>query len=84
MPRFPQTAYFQHTRHRPDRIVIKDEWIERVIDHPENQDIQSDGRIRKWARISDFENRALRVILLEDGQTVHNAFFDRSYEDKRK
>jgi hypothetical protein len=24
----------------------------------------------------------LRVILLEDGETVHNAFFDRSYKEK--
>ncbi|MEI8294843.1 MAG: hypothetical protein WCG66_12845 [bacterium] len=82
MPRFLQTEYFQHTRQRLDRIGIKDEWIERVIEHPESEEIQSDGRIRRWARISDFENRALRVILLEDQQTVHNAFFDRDYEDK--
>jgi len=26
-------------------------------------------------------NRALRVILLEDGETVHNAFFDRDFEE---
>jgi hypothetical protein len=82
MPRFLQTEYFQHTRQRPDRIGIKDEWIERVIEHPESEEIQSDGRIRRWARISDFENRALRVILLEDEQTVHNAFFDRDYKEK--
>jgi len=25
------------------------------------------------------ENRYLRVILLEDGETVHNAFFDRGF-----
>jgi hypothetical protein len=27
------------------------------------------------------DNRALRVILLEDGETVHNAFFDRDFEE---
>lgn len=81
MPRFSQTEYFQYTRQRPDRIGIRDEWIERVIEHPESEEIQSDGRIRRWARISDFENRALRVTLLEDGLTVHNAFFDRDYEE---
>ena len=84
MPRFQRTEYFQHTRQRPDRIGIKDEWIEYVIDHPEQEEIQSDGRVRRWARISDFENRALRVILLEDVQTVHNAFFDRDYEENKK
>jgi hypothetical protein len=82
MPRFSQTEYFQHTRQRPDRVGIRDEWIEHVIECPEHEEIQSDGRIRRWARISDFENRALRVILLEDGLTVHNAFFDRDYEEK--
>jgi hypothetical protein len=84
MPRFLQTEYFQHTRQRPDRAAIRDEWIEQVIASPDHEETQSDGRIRRWARISDFENRALRVILLEDGQTVHNAFFDRSYEEKQK
>lgn len=84
MSRFLQTAYFQHTRLRHDRAVIKDEWIEHVIAHPEHQETQSDGRIRRWARISEFENRALRVICLEDGRTVHNAFFDRDYEKKQK
>lgn len=62
--------------------MIKDEWILHVIQVPETETIQSDGRIRRWARIPDFENRALRVILLEDGRTVHNAFFDRDYEVK--
>ena len=84
MPRFPQTDYFRHTRERPDRSVIADGWIEHVINNPEHEEIQADGRIRRWARISDFRNRALRVILLEDGQTVHNAFFDRDYEEKNK
>ena len=81
MPPFPQTADFKHTRQRADRAMIQDEWIERVINHPDHEDIQSDGRIRRWARIFEFENRALRVILLQDGQTVHNAFFDRDYEE---
>ncbi len=41
------------------------------------------GEFDAGARISDFKNRALRVILLEDGQTVHNAFFDRDCKDKK-
>ena len=43
--------------------------------------VQSDGRIRRWIRIPEMENRALRVVLLEDGETVHNAFFDRGFEE---
>ena len=82
MARYPQTQYFQHTRQRADRICIKDEWIEHVIRHPECEEIQPDGRIRRWARIADFQDRALRVILLADGRTVHNAFFDRDYDGR--
>lgn len=42
--------------------------------------MQSDGRIRKWARIPE-TGKVLRVILLADGETVHNAFFDRSFKE---
>ena len=69
-------------RKRSDRALIRDEWIDRAITTPIREEIQSDGRIRRWVRISEFENRALRVILLPDGRTVHNAFFDRDFGDK--
>jgi len=75
------TKYFDFTRKRPDRVQIKEEWIKTVIDHPEKVEIQSDGRIRKWAKIN-VAGKYLRVILLEDGETVHNAFFDRSYKEE--
>jgi len=77
------TKYFQHTHSRPDRRIIKPEWIESVVENPEIEEIQEDGRIRRWAKISEAENRYLRVILLEDGETVHNAFFDRSRKEKK-
>jgi hypothetical protein len=71
------TQYFLHTRDRPDRTIIRDEWIQKVISNPEREQIQSDGRIRRWGKIAENGSRVLRVVLLEDGQTVHNAFFDR-------
>jgi hypothetical protein len=74
------TQYFDYTRKRADRVRIKDEWIEFVIKHPSKTVIQSDGRIKKWAKISGV-GKYLRVILLEDGETVHNAFFDRSFKE---
>ena len=73
------TQYFKAMRVRADRAIIQDEWIQRVIDHPAKERIQKDGRIRRWAPIAEMGNRYLRVILLPDGQTVHNAFFDRSF-----
>ena len=74
------TKYFQAIRTRPDRAIIKDEWIQRVIDLPEREQIQADGRIRRWAKIDERKGRYLRVVLLPDGETVHNAFFDRGYK----
>ena len=73
------TAYFDAIRLRPDRRLIKDEWIGRVVSAPTREEIQRDGRIRRWAPIPEMDNRVLRVILLSDGQTVHNAFFDRRF-----
>lgn len=72
------TQYFLYTRKRIDRAGIKDEWIQRAMNKPIHTETQSDGRIRKWIRIPE-ANKYLRVILLPDGETVHNAFFDRHY-----
>ncbi len=74
------TEYFKHVRNKPDRARIRDEWIIYVIQFPEKTEFQCDGRIRKWAWIAE-ESKYLRVILLEDGETVHNAFFDRSFQE---
>jgi hypothetical protein len=57
------------------------DWIKVAIEQPAKIEIQSDGRIRKWAKISEV-GKYLRVILLDDGETVHNAFFDRSYKEE--
>ncbi len=75
------TQYFMHMRGRPDRASIRLEWIERVVAKPTKEFIQSDGRIRRWAQIPEAGNKYLRVVLLEDGETVHNAFFDRSFRE---
>lgn len=77
------TQYFEHVRKRADRATIRNEWIRQVVDHAEKTEVQSDGRIRKWARIAE-TGKFLRVILLEDGQTVHNVFFDRSFKESGK
>lgn len=74
------TQYFEYVKKRPDRAGIKEDWIRFVIENPERTETQSDGRIRKWAKIIEVE-RYLRVILLEDGKTVHNVFFDRSFKE---
>ena len=53
------------------------------MDLPVKTEIQPDGRIRKWVYVEE-ENKYLRVVLLEDYETVHNAFFDRSFTEDVK
>ncbi len=76
------TKYFLYIRQRPDRAKIKIEWIEDAVKNPYHMEVQSDGMIRKWKKIG--EGKFLRVVLLPDGETVHNAFFDRSFKGGKK
>lgn len=77
------TQYFIHVRERPDRVRIKMEWIEETVKNPDFTQVQSDGRIRKWKKIQE-SKKYLRVILLPDGETVHNAFLDRTFKGGSK
>jgi hypothetical protein len=72
------TEYFDYARRRQDRAHIRDAWIELAVRHPVAEKVQADGRVQRWAFIRE-EGRYLRVILLEDRETVHNAFFDRRF-----
>jgi hypothetical protein len=74
------TAYFEAIRKRPDRAEIQQIWIERVIQSPVREVVQTDGRIRRWGSVPEAQGRFLRVVLLPDGETVHNAFFDRGFK----
>ena len=74
------TAYFEVIRKRPDRADIRVEWIERAVRSPIREAVQADGRIRRWAGVPEAGHKVLRVVLLADGETVHNAFFDRGFK----
>jgi len=67
------TAYFAALRSRPDRAV-------KAIAAPIRESVQAGGRIRRWTQVPEMEDRYLRVVLLSDGETVHNAFFDRRFQ----
>ena len=41
---------------------------------------QPDGRVRHWGRVPRLGGRWLRVVTLEDGDTVLNAFLDRKFK----
>lgn len=72
------TQYFLHTRKRKDRARIDESWILEAIASPIDEQVQSDGRIRRWVYVAE-EERYLGVVLLADGETVHNALFDRGF-----
>ncbi|MBN2376960.1 MAG: hypothetical protein JXD22_11190 [Sedimentisphaerales bacterium] len=74
------TQYFLYTRNRPDRSCIEEKWIQDAIENPIRTEKQKDNRIRKWIYVKEV-NKYLRVILLSDGVTVHNAFFDRNFQE---
>lgn len=73
------TQYFLVTREREDRKDIELKWIEYVYNNPVSEEIQTDGRIKRWAYINEMQ-KYLRIIILEDKETIHNAFFDRNFK----
>jgi hypothetical protein len=77
------TAYFteQVLRKRPYLSV---ELCRSVLANPMRSIVQDDGRIRHWGAVilpNETETRILRVITLEDGETLHNAFIDRNFRE---
>ena len=73
------------TRYFEDQVMRKRPYIRRdwCALPPVAETVQPDGRLRRWVRVEnvppDGKTRFLRVVLLEDGETVHNAFFDRGF-----
>ena len=72
------TPYFDLSV-RERRPYLKDEWIEFVLSNPIRTEIQDTGRVRYWGFIAEAD-KYLRVVTESDGQTVHNAFFDRRFK----
>ncbi len=75
------TRYFreQVLRKRP---YIEPDWCAQVVAAPLRRQVQPEGRIRFWGEVvrpGETTSRVLRVVTLDDGETVHNAFFDRSF-----
>jgi hypothetical protein len=84
--RLKTTRYFEEQvlRKRP---YIRREWCQRVLDAPLRREVQSNGRIRFWGKVTlagEVRTRFLRVVTLEDGETVLNAFLDRNFREDRR
>lgn len=54
-----------------------------AITAPDHKVLQPDGRIRYYKYIEDAQ-KFVRVITLEDGETVHNIFYDRRFKPKEQ
>ncbi len=74
------TRYFEEQvlRKRP---YIRREWCAIVLANPERREVQPEGCVRYWGFIPELGATALRVVTLEDGETVHNAFPDRDFRE---
>ena len=75
------TRYFKE-RILPKRPYIDPGWCAEIIAAPLRCEEQPDGRIRFWGeatRPGEGTPRILRVVTLNDGETIHNAFFDRRF-----
>lgn len=71
------------------RPYLEREWCERVRRNPESTLVEEDtGRIRHWAYIEELDalgmSPYLRVITLQDGETIHNAFPDRNFTREQR
>ena len=75
------TRYFEEQVRRK-RPYIDPAWCVQVVAAPLRREEQPDGRVRFWgeiARPGEPVSRFLRVVTLADGETIHNAFFDRGF-----
>jgi hypothetical protein len=77
------TRYFleQVVRKRP---YLSEALCRAVLANPLRTEVQPDGRLRLWGSVTlpgEENQRILRVVTLEDGLTIHNAFIDRNYRE---
>ena len=78
-PPFWRTRYFARAMARPDRRSIGAADIVRAMAEPARTHLQPDGRIRFWYHVAA-RGKWLRVVTEPDGETVHNAFWDRRFK----
>jgi hypothetical protein len=79
------------TRYFEEQVLRKRPYIDlamclAVLAAPLRRDAQENGRFRYWGAVIDARDgkeRILRVVTLEDGETIHNAFFDRNFQKER-
>jgi len=76
---FPKTTAYFREQVLVKRPYLKIEWCMAILDKPVDTEVQPDGRIRYWGFVPELPGKALHVVTLEDGRTLHNAFPDSGY-----
>lgn len=64
----------------PKRPYLTEELLDGIINDPLRIENQDDGRIKVWGFSSEY-NKYIRIVLLEDKETIHTAFFDRNFKE---
>ena len=77
------TPYFDHEIPRKDpEAITYSHYVEQALTQWVALETQPDGRTRRWVYVPE-EHKYLRVIVEPDGETVHNALFDRPFNRRR-
>jgi hypothetical protein len=74
---------FWRTRYFAFDVLLRRPYLDpleimRIIARPERRQVQRDGRIRLWGYAASVD-AYLRIVLLPDAETVHNAFVDEDF-----
>jgi hypothetical protein len=73
---FKTTEYFEtRVAHRHPEIMTYRCYIEKALTDAVHEEDDVKGRTRLYIYVPE-EDKYLRVIVLADGETIHNAFFD--------
>lgn len=71
------TEHFE--RALQQRPQIKREWCERIAKHSGFSQRMPNGRVRYWGWIEEL-GHYVRVVVLEDGETLHTAMIDSKFK----
>lgn len=67
----------------PKRSRIAADACEAIVRNPYHSEVQEDGRFCHWGYISEI-GYYVRVVVLEDGETLFNAFEDRNFTRRQR
>ena len=60
---------------------MKKEWCIDIVENRISAKVKGDDRVRFGGRVSELENKVVRVVILAHRQMIHNAFPDRGFKE---